>query len=113
MEIDLGLGLLDHQILDSEGRRCGNVDDLELTGVRDGEPRVVAILAGPGAWKGRGFFGRIMAALAGGGMVRTPWEEVVEVKPTIRLRKRAEELGLGSGDDRMRPWIEKIPGSQL
>jgi sporulation protein YlmC with PRC-barrel domain len=113
MEIDLGLGLLDHQLLDSEGRRCGNVDDLELEGVRDGDPRVVAILSGPGAWKGRGVFGRIAAALAGGGVVRVPWEEVAEVKPAIRLRKRAEELRLGRGDDRARRWIEKIPGSQL
>ena len=32
-DLDLGLGLLDHQLVDSDGRRCGNVDDLELEGV--------------------------------------------------------------------------------
>ena len=32
-ELDVGLGLLDHQLVDCEGRRCGNVDDLELEGL--------------------------------------------------------------------------------
>jgi sporulation protein YlmC with PRC-barrel domain len=113
MEIDLGLGILDHQLLDSEGRRCGNVDDLELEGVREGNPRVVAILSGPGAWRGRGRLGRLAAWIAGGGVVRIPWEEVADVKAHVELRKTAAELGLGKGDDRLRPFIEKIPGSSL
>ena len=49
-KIDLGLGVLDHQLLDCDGRRCGNVDDLELEGVGGSDPRVVAILSGPPAW---------------------------------------------------------------
>ena len=111
MEIDLGLGLLDHQLLDCEGRRCGNVDDLELEGVSDGDPRVVAILSGPGAWRGRGRLGRLAARIGRGGVVRIPWEEVAAVKAHVELRKTAAELGLGKGDDRLRPFIEKIPGS--
>ena len=102
-EIDLGLGVLDHQLMDSEGRRCGNVDDLELEGVAAGEPRVAAILTGPAAWRGRGR----------GGLVRVPWEEVAEIESCVQLRKTAKELRLGRGDDRVRRWIEKIPGSQL
>ena len=31
-EFDLALGVLDHQLVDSEGRNCGNVDDLEIAG---------------------------------------------------------------------------------
>ena len=112
-EIDLGLGILDHQLLDSEGRRCGNVDDLELEGVRDGSPRVVAILSGPPAWRGRGRLGRLAAWLARGELVRIPWEEVAAVKAHVELRKTAAELGLGKGDDRLRPYVEKIPGSSL
>jgi sporulation protein YlmC with PRC-barrel domain len=113
MEIDLGLGILDHQLLDSEGRRCGNVDDLELEGVREGNPRVVAILSGPGAWRGRGRLGRLAAWIAGGEVVRIPWEEVADVKAHVELRTPAAELGLGKGDDRLRPFVEKIPGSSL
>ena len=111
--IDLGLGILDHQLMDSEGRRCGNADDLELEGVAAGEPRVVAILTGPHAWRGRGLFGRLAASIVRGQLVRIPWEEVAEIESCVRLRKPAKELRLGRGDDRLRPWIEKLPGSSL
>ena len=39
-EIDLGLGVLDHQLVDSDQRRCGKVDDLELGGIEQCRPRV-------------------------------------------------------------------------
>jgi hypothetical protein len=110
--MNLGLRILDHQLLDSEGRRCGNVDDLALEG-GPGEPlRVVAILTGPGIWPQRaGLLGRIAGRLGGGGSNRVPWQEVAQVAAHVKLRKRAEQLGLGQVDDRLRPWIEKIPGA--
>jgi len=111
-EIDLGLGILDHQLLDSEGRRCGKVDDLELEGIRDGTPRVAAILTGAPAWRRRGLLGRIAAALARGRAVRIPWEEVKEVHAEVELRRTAEELRLGR-EDRARRIVERIPGSSL
>jgi len=55
--------------------------------------------------------GRIAAWIGGGGRVRIPWEEVAEVRSHIKLRKRAEELALGRGEDRVRRYVEKIPGS--
>jgi sporulation protein YlmC with PRC-barrel domain len=109
--IDLALGLLDHQLVDSEGRRCGNVDDLELEGVREGEPRVTAILVGPPVWRGRGRLGRLAAFVSPGSTVRVPWEEVDEIEAAVRLKKTARELRLGRGDDRARKWVERIPGS--
>jgi hypothetical protein len=109
--IDLGLGVLDHQLLDCDGRRCGNVDDLELEGIGGGDPRVVAILSGPSAWKGRGRVGRLAAWVARRPLVRVPWDEVTEVAAGVELRSTARELRLGRGDDRLRPWIEKLPGS--
>jgi sporulation protein YlmC with PRC-barrel domain len=110
--IDLGLNLLDHQLLDAEGRRCGKVDDIALEGGPGDDLEVVAILCGPGVWRARaGWIGRIAAWLGGGGRVRIPWEEVDSVDSHVKLRKRAEELGLGRGDDRLRPYIEKIPGA--
>ena len=110
-KLDLGLGLLDHQLLDSEGRRCGNVDDLELSGVGEGEPRVAAILVGPPVWRGRGWLGRLAAFVTPGGTVRVPWEEVEKVDAAVHLRRTARELRLGRGDDRARKWVEWIPGS--
>jgi hypothetical protein len=110
--VDLGLHLLDHQLLDSEERRCGNVDDLALEGGPGEKLEVVAILSGPNAWRARaGLLGRLAAWIGGGGSVRVPWEHVADVGAHVKLRKRAEELGLGGGDDRMRPFIARIPGS--
>jgi hypothetical protein len=110
-EVDLGLGILDHQLVDSEDRRCGNVDDLELEGLSEGEPRVVAILVGPPVWRGRGRLGTLASWLATGDTVRVPWEEVEKIDSAVHLRKTARELRLGRGDDRARRWVEWIPGS--
>jgi len=110
--LDLGLRLLDRQLLDSEGRRCGKVDDLALETGAGGALEVVAILSGPDVWRARaGLIGRLAAWVGGGGRVRIPWEEVAEVDAHVKLRRRAAELGLGRGDDRLRPYVEKVPGS--
>jgi sporulation protein YlmC with PRC-barrel domain len=110
-ELDLGLGLLDHQLVDSEGRRCGNVDDLELEGVAERSPRVVAILVGPPVWRGRGRLGRLASWIAPGQTVRVAWEEVDRIDSAVHLKRTARELRLGRGDDRARRWVEWIPGS--
>jgi len=111
-QLDLGLAILDHQLLDSEGRRCGNVDDLAIEGGPGETPRVVAVLVGPGYWAQRaGWIGWFAGWIGGGKRVRIPWEDVAEVSSHVKLRKRASELGLGSGDDRVRPYLEKIPGA--
>jgi len=110
--VDLGLQVLDRQLIDSEGRRCGKVDDLALEG-GPGEPlQVVAILNGPGVWRTRaGLIGRLAAWIGGGDRRRIPWEDVAEVGAHVKLGKPARELGLGRGDDRLRPLLERIPGS--
>ena len=109
-EIDLGLGVLDHQLVDSGGRNCGNVDDLELSGLTDGEPEVTEMLCGGNAWRGRGRLGRIAAALSGNA-VHVPWREVDEVSSVVKLKRTAQELRLGRGDDRAARFINWIPGA--
>jgi sporulation protein YlmC with PRC-barrel domain len=110
-ELDIALNVLDHQLVDKDGRRCGNVDDLAIEGGPGESAEVVAILVGPGWWPQRaGWLGRIAAWIGGGGRVRVPWPEVKDVESHVVLRKPAAELGLGRGDDRLRPWIERIPG---
>ena len=48
--LEAGLHLLDRQLIDSDGRLAGKVDDLELEVPEGGGPPVVtAILSGPGA----------------------------------------------------------------
>jgi hypothetical protein len=110
--IDLGLLLVDHQLLDAEGRRCGNVDDLALEGGPGEKLEVVAIFSGPGVWRSRaGLIGRLAAWLGGGRVVRVSWEDVADVSSHVKLKNRAQALGLGRGDDRLEPFIRKIPGA--
>lgn len=110
-EIDLGLSLLDHQLIDSEGRRCGKVDDLDL-GILDNPPTIQAILAGTPAWRNRGRLGRLAAILGGGRVVRIPWEDVKSVEAAVHLKKTAHELGLARGEDRVRRFVAWIPGAK-
>ena len=113
-ELDLGLGILDHQLVDSDGRNCGNVDDLELDLDDSAGPRVAAILSGPQAWRTRGAVARAMAALfSDGGLVRVPWSEVKSIDASVRLVCRADDLGLGRGDSILGPLIERLPGGRL
>jgi hypothetical protein len=109
-EIDLGLGVLDHQLVDTNGRNCGNADDLELSGLSTGEPEVTAILSGGNAWKGRGLLGRLAAALSGNA-VHVPWSEVDEVTSVVKLKRTAPDLRLGRGDDRAARLVRWIPGA--
>jgi sporulation protein YlmC with PRC-barrel domain len=106
-EIDIALNLLDHQLLDKDGRRCGNVDDLAIE-----DDEVVAILVGPGYWPARSrWLGRLGSWLGRGRRVRVPWSEVKSIESHVVLRQAATAYGLGRGDDRLRPYIEKIPGA--
>jgi sporulation protein YlmC with PRC-barrel domain len=109
-EIDLGLGVLDHQLVDKDGRNCGNVDDLEIGGIAEGAPEVTEILVGGSAWRGRGIFGRIAAALSGNA-VHVPWSEVAEVSSIVKLKRTAPELRLGRGDDRAARIVRRLPGA--
>jgi sporulation protein YlmC with PRC-barrel domain len=108
-EIDLGLGVLDRQLVDVEGRRCGKVDDLELEGIGDGSPRVAAIIVGVPAWRERGRVARLAARLARYRIVRVPWAEVDKVAAGVHLRHSAIDMRLGGGDDQARRIIERIP----
>jgi sporulation protein YlmC with PRC-barrel domain len=99
--------LLDEQICDSEGRRIGRVDDVELS---------TALLVGDGLYPRR--LPRRLARLArrltgpevwGKNALRIPWEEVDRLDSTVKLRKKAEELGLGLGDDPERWIVRRLP----
>ncbi len=105
--------LLDEQICDSEGKRIGRVDDVELSG---SPPRVTALLVGDGLYPRR--LPRSLARLArrvsgpetwGANALRIPWEEVDELTSTVKLRKKAEDLGLGQGDDPERWIVRRLP----
>jgi sporulation protein YlmC with PRC-barrel domain len=105
--------LLDEQICDAEGRRVGRVDDVELEG---DPPRITALLVGEGLYPRR--LPRRLAKLArrlsgpekwGGNALRIPWEEVDTLGSTVKLRKKAEDVGLGMGDDPRHWVVRRLP----
>lgn len=108
--------VLDHQLLDRDGRRCGNVDDLELEGAPGRPLRVAAVISGPGAWRARTPRGLLLLVwplerLFGRGTTRIDWERVSDVGAAVELDVVAREVGLGAGDDRAERWVRRLPGA--
>jgi sporulation protein YlmC with PRC-barrel domain len=99
----------DLQIVDSDGRKCGIADDLELEGEPGGPLRIKAILVGPGAWTGRlpHWFLAIVGRLAGRRVVRVPWAKVRSIGSTIILSETAAELGLAAAERKAERLIPK------
>jgi sporulation protein YlmC with PRC-barrel domain len=110
IDVDIALGVLDHQLVDGEGHNCGKVDDLEIAGLDGDSPEVVEILVGGNAWRSRGVLGRLAARLSGDA-VHVSWSEVDSVTSVVTLKRPAHELRLGRGDRRWAKPIGKVPGS--
>jgi sporulation protein YlmC with PRC-barrel domain len=110
IEVDIALAILDHQLVDADGRNCGKVDDLEVSGIGGHAPEVVEIVVGGSAWRGRGWLGRL-AARVSGNAVHVPWQEVESLTSVVSLRRPADELRLNRGDDRLASLVGKLPGS--
>ena len=109
-DVDIALGILDHQLVDADGKNCGKVDDLEITGLDTQEPEVVEIVVGGSAWRSRALLGSLAARFSGDA-VHVPWNEVDSVTSVVRLRRPAAELRLARGDERWARIVGKIPGS--
>lgn len=116
--MDLVYRVLDDQLVDVDGRRCGRADDLEFEDELGTPPRLHAILSGSGTWhrrmprRLRDLGGRIFGfGVLGDDVIRVPWEEVGGIGSVIRLRAKASELGLAQGDDRDARFVAKFPRS--
>ena len=105
--IKLVAELLDLPIQDKDGRWCGVVDDVELSGGAGKEARIAALLVGPGAYEGRmpAWLFALSRRLIGDGMVRVPIAEVETIGSSVQLKAAAAKLKLGTGDDKARRWI--------
>lgn len=109
----LAYRMLDEQIVDVEGRRCGRVDDVELRG---DPPVVTGLVVGIGRHPQR--LPRWLRPLArrltgeetwGENVLRIPWEQVDRIESAVHLKGKAEELGLGEGDDPRRWIVSRLP----
>ena len=118
---DLGLELLDRQIVDRDGMLAGKVDDLELSfpEAGSGPPFVTAILAGPGALARRlgGRLGRwVESTYARLAEDPTPsrisFGVVKRIGTQIDLTVSREDLDIAGLEDWVRGRvISKIPGA--
>lgn len=111
--LDLVYHVLDLQLLDVDGRRCGKVDDIEFD---DDLGRATALLVGPGLYPrrlpgrflnrlGRRIFGK---EVIGDNVIRVPWEEIAEISATVQLKGKADEMKLGRGDTVLAPIMSKL-----
>ena len=114
---DLVYRLLDDQIVDVDGRRCGRVDDVELLGGPGGPLEIGGLLTGRGAYADRmprrlrGLARRLFGEDVRGATVRrVPWAEVEELGARVGLRGRAADLGLARDDLELKASFKKLPG---
>lgn len=119
---DLGLHLLDRQIIDHEGKAVGNVDDVELAVPEDGSPPyVVALLTGPQALAPRlrgmlgewvAFWSHALSRESSDQPGRVGAEHITDIAAAIRVSRSRAELGVHRNEDRAREYlIDRIPGA--
>ena len=119
-QLDLELHLLDRQIVDRDGRRICNVDDLELEIGADGHPYVTGILVGSRALgqRMRGRIGHWIYAISArladtDELPRIGFEHVTGIGEDITVSRSRDELRI----DPLERWVNdnvitRIPGSR-
>jgi sporulation protein YlmC with PRC-barrel domain len=119
-ELALIRDVLDKQMVDRSGRRCGKVDGLVLRLGEDGQPRVTRIEVGGGTLARRLWprLARRAAALARWCGVREghpyhiPWSRVTDVAMEVKLDLDAPHTELDAAERRLRERIvARIPGA--
>jgi hypothetical protein len=105
--------VLDHEVVDANNIPCGMVDDLQLEGGPGGELRVTGLLIGPGVWSDRlpRLFCKLARLICGDDVKFVPWSEVLVITERVKLRSRAEDLGLDLAEKKASRLISRIPGA--
>jgi sporulation protein YlmC with PRC-barrel domain len=99
--------LLDLPLLDADGKYCGIVDDVELTGRAGGDLQLNALLVGPGAYSGRlpGWAMWLVKKLAGDRVTRVPLEKVRTMTSAVHLKCAGRDLGLHKSETEAGKWL--------
>jgi hypothetical protein len=116
--IDLAYRVLDDQLIDVDGRRCGRADDIEFEGGVGAALRLYSIISGSGSWHRRfprplrGIGARIFGSgVSGDDVIRVPWDQIEEIGAVLKLKAKARELGLAQGDYRQGEKLANLPKS--
>jgi sporulation protein YlmC with PRC-barrel domain len=109
--LDLSRQVLDRQLVDANNVPCGKVDDIEVEGGASGELKIKALLVGNGAASDRlpQLCKAISRKIFGARVVRVPWSEVSVITDRIKLKSKADELGLGEAGSAAVKFIGKLP----
>ena len=110
--------LVDKQVVDCEGERCGRVDDVELTG---DPPQIAYLIVGMGADR-RSIVARLVHAVASRvyralgatgplAPVKVAWTDVDEWNGTVRLKRKDGALGLRRMEDAMAQVVRRWSGA--
>jgi sporulation protein YlmC with PRC-barrel domain len=101
--------LLDLPLVDSEGKYCGIVDDVEFTGGTGKVLKLKALLVGPGAYVQRlpGWVMWLVSAVAGNRLVRVPMEQIRTITDSVHLECPGRDLGLHRDETRAGKWIPR------
>ena len=99
--------LLDLPLYDVEGKYCGIVDDIELSGGPGKDLKLKALLVGPGAYKGRlpNWAMWLTRKLAGERITRVPMDNVHNIASAVHLECSGCQLGLHKSERRAANWI--------
>src|SRR5918911_4500103 len=93
-ELDLAVRVLDQQIVDWAGRRCGNVDDVAIEGKPGERATVKGLLVGRDATRPRRpWLLRLLAGPTFGdtAQVEVPWSAIEEITQVVKLKEGAAE----------------------
>lgn len=108
-----GLEVLDHQLIDVNGRNVGKVDDLEF--IKKGNVLILSsLLVGSAAWIMRLpiWMQRVVRFfIKHPSVTKIPISDVLYIDGSVHLTKPAKILGLGKGDDVVGLWLNHIPGA--
>jgi sporulation protein YlmC with PRC-barrel domain len=101
--------LLDLPLIDSEGKYCGIVDDIELEGSPGKALKVKALLVGPGAYGERlpAWAMPLVRLIAGKHVIRVALDEVKRIGATVQLGRPGMDLGLLKSEAKAGRWIPR------
>ncbi len=106
-KIKLVSELLDLPLLDSEGRYCGIVDDVELAGGVGKHLQLKALLVGPGAYAGRlpSWAMWLLGKAVGDRITRVPMSRVRTISDSVHLNSTGRDIGLNKSEKAASKWI--------
>ncbi len=106
-KIKLASELLDLPLIDSEGKYCGVVDDVEFSGGPGKELKLKALLVGPGAYEGRMpvWMYWLTKKIAGDRVARVPLDKVRRIAEAVHLECPGRDFGLQRDEARARRWM--------